>query len=358
MNLHLMAPIGFTGYGYASYNLMNALYKEHNIGLSIIGQPNPENQAQADVISSCTNTASLIPYNTPCLKIWHQFDLLTRVGSGKYFAFPFFEVDKFNQRELHHLNFVDELIVSCNWAKEILRDNNINKPIHIVPMGVDRSVFDHTKHNETNNYVFMTVGKWEKRKAHDTIIECFGKAFTQKDNVELWLATSNPFLNKEEEQQWLNLVEQSPLRSKIKVFPRMETHENLAELMSYSNCGIYISRGEGWNLELLETMAMNKPVIASNYSAHTEYCNSDNSFLVDIDEKELAIDNKWFFGASQWAKISQNQIDQTIEYMRHCYTNNIKTNESGLKTAEKLSWQNSADQIVKIMSPQITDTLV
>jgi glycosyltransferase involved in cell wall biosynthesis len=153
-------------------------------------------------------------------------------------------------------------------------------------------------------------------------------------------------------------VEQSPLRNKIKVFPRMKTHSNLAELMSYSNCGIYISRGEGWNLELLETMAMDKPVIASNYSAHTEYCNENNSFLVDMDEKELAVDNKWFFGTSQWAKIGQNQIDQTVEHMKYCYTNNVKTNEKGLETAKNLSWQNSANQIVKAMLPQVADTLV
>jgi len=358
MNLHLMAPIGFTGYGYASYNLLASLVKENNVGLSIIGQPNPENKEQAELINGATSLTNLIPYDAPCLKIWHQFDLLTRAGSGKYFAFPFFEVDKFNQRELYHLNFADEIIVSCDWAKQILKENDIKKPINIVHMGVDTTIFDHTQQNKTDNYVFMTIGKWEKRKAHDTIIECFGKAFTATDNVELWLATNNPFLNKEEEHQWLNLVEQSPLRNKIKVFPRMQTHSHLAELMSYSNCGIYISRGEGWNLELLETMAMNKPVIASNYSAHTEYCNADNSFLVDIDDKELAIDNKWFFGTSQWAKIGQNQIDQTVEHMKYCYTNNVKTNEKGLETAKKLNWQNSANQITKAMLPQVVDTLV
>lgn len=358
MNLHLMAPIGFTGYGYASYNMLSSLFEEHNVALTTIGQPNAENEEQAKLINASTNLVSMIPYDSPCLKIWHQFDLLTRVGSGRYLAFPFFEVDKFNQKEIHHLNFADEIIVSSEWATQILEDNNINKTTHIVPMGVDTTIFDHTQKNETQNYVFMTVGKWEKRKAHDTIIECFNKAFTAKDDVELWLATSNPFLNKEEENQWLNLVEQSPLRNKIKVFPRMKTHAHLAELMSYSNCGIYISRGEGWNLELLETMAMNKPVIASNFSAHTEYCNSDNSFLVDIDEKELAVDNKWFFGNSQWAKIGQSQIDQTIEHMKFCYKNNVKTNEKGLETAGKLSWKNSANKLTRIIQPVIADTLV
>jgi|TARA_B100000073_G_scaffold347886_1_gene363801 hypothetical protein len=350
MNLHLMAPVGYTGYGYASMNILQNLYEDHSVGLTTIGNPNPENQDQSNIISQCNNLTSMIPYDSPCIKIWHQFDLLNRVGSGKYLAFPFFEVDKFNQKEIYHLNFADEIIVSCEWATQVLEDNGINKTTHIVPMGVDTSVFNHEQSNETNNYVFMTVGKWEKRKAHDTIIECFNRAFEENDQVELWLVTHNPFLNKEEEAQWLNLVEKSKLRKKIRVFPRLQTHAQLSELMSYSNCGVYISRGEGWNLELLETMAMNKPVIASNFTAHTEYCNADNSFLVDIQEKELALDNKWFFGHSQWAKIGQSQIDQTVDYMRHCYKNSVKTNEKGLETAQNLSWKNTCDRLVGCMT--------
>ena len=90
MNLHLMAPVGYTGYGYASMNILSNLIKDNNVGLSIIGQPNPDNKEQAELINLAINTSSLIPYDAPCLKIWHQFDLLVRPGKGKYFAFPFF----------------------------------------------------------------------------------------------------------------------------------------------------------------------------------------------------------------------------------------------------------------------------
>lgn len=344
MNLYLSAPIGFTGYGYASLNILTHLMKNnHNVGLSLIGNPNLDSQDQVEYVKKAIDQCHKIDYESTCLKIWHQFDLINRPGNGKYYAFPFFEVDKFNDKEIYHLNFPDELIVSCQWAKNILIDNKITKPINVVPMGVDTKTFDFNISNQTNNYVFITIGKWEKRKAHDVIIECFNSAFTENDNVELWMVTHNPFLNKEEEQFWLSLVEKSKLRQKIRIFPRLPSHESVAELLSYSNCGIYISRGEGWNLELLETMAMNKPVIASNYSAHTEYCNNENSFLVEMNDLEPAIDNKFFFGTSNWGKIDQKQRDQTIEYMKHCYANNITENKPGLATAQKLSWQNTSN---------------
>lgn len=353
MNLHLMAPIGYTGYGYASLNIIKELYnKKDNIGLTPIGQPSLESNEEATLVQACINQTTFLPYDASALKIWHQFDLLTRPGSGTYYVFPFFEVDTLNQKEKYHLNFADHIIVSSSWAKQVLLNNQIIRPISVVPLGVNSQIFSAEIDNSTKtpNYTFISIGKWEKRKSHDVLIKCFNKAFQIHDNVELWLVTHNPFLSQEEESEWIKLVDQSPLKNKIRIFPRIQTHQQLAELISYANCGIYISRGEGWNLELLETMSMNKPVIATNYSAHTEYCNKDNSFLVDIEETETAIDNKWFFGTSNWAKIGQSQIDQIIDYMKYCYNNKISTNLKGTTTAKSLSWENTAQTLLGCMS--------
>lgn len=344
MNLHYMAPLGYTGYGYTALNILKNLDKEgHTIGLTPIGSPSVESEEDAVCLNKCINQVQFLKYDDPCIKIWHQFDLLAKPGIGKYYAFPFFEIDKLNDKEIYHLNFADHIIVSSQWAQNILEQNNITKPISIVPLGVDRSIFNENLYTtqKTQNYIFLTIGKWEKRKSHDIVIECFNHAFEHQDNVELWLVTHNPFLSRNEEAYWIDLVDKSKLKNRIRIFPRLQTHKQLAELISYSNCGIYISRAEGWNLELLETMSMNKPVIATNYSAHTEYCTKDNAFLVDIKKTELAIDNKWFFGTSNWANIGSTEKDQIIQYMQYCYTNNIVNNLAGVATASELSWQNT-----------------
>lgn len=348
MNLHWMSPIGFTGYGYAALNTLKALdAKLHNIGLTLIGQPHIESEIDAALINKCVNQTHLINYEDPCLKIWHQFDLITRPGRGKYYVFPFFETDILSQKDIYHLKFADHIFVASEWAKNILTNNQIDSPITVVPLGVDRSIFDSELDNSQNNanYIFASIGKWEKRKGHDTLIDSFNRAFESNDNVELWLLTHNPFLSPEEEAYWIGLVDQSKLKNKIRIFPRIQTHKQLAEIISYTNCGVYLSRAEGWNLELLETMAMNKPVIATNYSAHTEYCNQDNCLLVDISANELAIDNKWFFGTSNWASLEQSQIDQIIHYMQKCYNDRLSKNNSGLETAKRLSWENTANII-------------
>ena len=44
-------------------------------------------------------------------------------------------------------------------------------------------------------------------------------------------------------------------------------------------------------------MALNKPIITTNYSAHTEYCTADNAYLINIDGLTPAEDGKFFDGS-------------------------------------------------------------
>jgi glycosyltransferase involved in cell wall biosynthesis len=119
--------------------------------------------------------------------------------------------------------------------------------------------------------------------------------------------------------------------------------------MAKIDCGVFPSRGEGWNLEALELMACGKHVIVTDYSAHTEFCTKDNANLVTITEKELAFDNKWFHGQGNWAKIGEPQIEQTANYMKDFHVNNKRSeiNHRGIETALEFSWDNTARKILE-----------
>jgi len=119
------------------------------------------------------------------------------------------------------------------------------------------------------------------------------------------------------------------------------------KVMAKVDCGIFPSRAEGWNLELLEMISCGKNVITTNYSAHTEFCSPENSFLVNIENTESAFDGKWFNGKiGNWASISKKEIDCFVEYMRHVHSAK-PTNSNGHETGKKFSWLNSARSILK-----------
>ena len=350
MNINFSGPINSTGYGISSWNILKHLYTlEPNISYFPIGQPIAENQHDHDLIVKLFNNSQIFDYHAPFIKIWHQFDLANHIGKGQYFALSFFELDTFNNMEKRHLMVPDTILVTCEWAKNVMLNNGINTNIKIIPLGVDREIFDHTKYDKTNKsiYTFMNIGKWELRKGHDILLELFKIAFPNETDVELCVLASestNNYSSPEELQQWKSMYASD---HRVKIISGVKYHSEIAEIINYGDCGIFPSRAEGWNLELLETMSMNKPVIATSYSAHTEFCNNNNSYLVDIDNLEKAFDGKAFIGQGNWAKIDQKQKDQIIDYMRYCYKNKINTNTEGVETAKKYTWANSSKILLR-----------
>jgi glycosyltransferase involved in cell wall biosynthesis len=347
MNINFSAPINNTGYGIASFNILKALAKIQSVEISFfpIGGPTVSCKEDYDFLSRLIQNRQKCDINAAYIKIWHQFDLLEHIGRGKYYAMPFFELDTLSALEKNSLSVPDHIFVTTKWAKEILINNNCNSTIDIVPLGVDRNIFscdNYTSSKDSSKYIFLNIGKWEIRKGHDILLELFEKAFPTETDVELHILASestNSYSSADELKSWKTLYN----RPRVKLYSGVNTHTDVAQIIANSDCGLYPSRAEGWNMELLETMSMNKPVIATNYSSHTEFCNSKNSFLVDITDKEKAVDGKAFLGQGNWAKIGQAQKDQIIDYMRYCYQNRLCTNPDGINTANQYSWINSAN---------------
>tara|TARA_B100001564_G_scaffold359340_1_gene380719 strand:+ start:3081 stop:4154 length:1074 start_codon:yes stop_codon:yes gene_type:complete len=350
--INIISPINPLGYGVAGLNITKELAKEKDIALWIMGQPSVTNQEDANILKQCLQNASMPDFNAPCLKIWHQNDMSQFVGRGERVGFPFFELDEFTDIEKHHLNSLDKLFVSSSWAKNIAA-SQLSLPedkIFVVPLGVDSSIFKPSQVNNEGPTIFFNCGKWEVRKGHDLLYKIFNEAFSKEDNVELWMMTHNPFLSPEQSSEWENVYKSSSLGNKIRFINRVQTHEEVYNIMKECDCGIFPSRAEGWNLELLEMLSCGKQVIATNCSAHTEFCNKDNCLLVDTTNKEMAFDGIWFNGkVGSWAKIEDKQVSEFAELMREVHNKKQKqeltSNSQGVKTANNFSWTQSSNKI-------------
>jgi len=357
-DFNFTAPINQLGYGVAGLNILKALAESgHTVALYVLGQIDADPEKHKALITSALESAKMANFDAPSIRLWHQYDMSEFVGRGKKIGFPIFELDKFSDLELHHLSNPDEFFVCSEWAKEIMIENlyakyksdDIGNKIHVVPLGVDRSIFRENV-SQREETIFFNCGKWEVRKGHDILVKAFNKAFEHDDNVQLWMLCDNPFYPNEENFAWERLYKGSKLGDKIQTIPRQKSQEDVYNIMVQTDCGVFPSRGEGWNLELLEMMSCGKQVIATNYSAHTEFCDSENCMLVDIDEKEDAHDGKWFRGQGQWASIKDKQIDQIAEYMKEVHekkkNDNLKINQAGIDTSKNFSWQNTARKII------------
>lgn len=352
--INIISPINQLGYGVASLNIVKHTSKITDVAFWPIGQIQVTNQEDFDSIQYCVENSKKPDFNAPCIRIWHQYDMSQFVGRGNRIGFPIFELDKFNDIEKHHLSSLDKIFVCSDWAKQVILENIeiASENVCVVPLGVDSSIFkSQSTYPSRDKTIFFNCGKWEIRKGHDVLVEVFNKAFEKSDNVELWMMCENPFLSKEEDEHWKSLYLNSKLGEKIKILPRLATQNDVYNIMKNTHCGIFPSRAEGWNLELLEMLSCGKHVITTNYSAHAEFCNKDNAHLLEINKKENAYDGKWFHGQGNWAKIGQEEKNNLIDIIKSFHTKNISgeidLNTNGISTAKKYSWENTARKIIQ-----------
>ncbi len=363
MKIHITGSFSNTGYGIATKNLTKTLVgKEVDVTIFPIGQVSADTQDDINLFKELRNKQEEFDRNAISLRIFHQFDIFHHTTSRRV-GMPIFELDRFTKQERASIYSNDLILVCSKWAKSVVLEQipRINK-VAVVPLGVDSAIFNPNlapanifEKANPDTFVVLNCGKWSHNKGHDVLIEMFKRAFRRDDNVELWMMPSNPFLTDTERQNWENIYispSQNPLYRKIKLLPWVPTQSVVADIMSQANCGIFPSRGEGFNLELLEMMALGKPCIATDYSAHTEFCNKDNSYLIPITDTESAYDGKWFFNQGNWAKIGQKEINDGATLLRTLYEGVANPDvasiiKSAMEAGKRFSWENSATTLIK-----------
>ena len=351
MNLTIRAPLNTQlGYGHAGWNIVKTLYNlRHGVCLFPLGSSyhlSPEELPLLEAIH--TGSINYLDHQNPCLLIWHEFALFSQFTcKGKYVAYSFFEVNQLDPLRQQNMNYCDEILVASNWAKEVVESNGVGTPVSVVPLGVDTEVFKPRQSVKDGPYKFFTIGKIEQRKCTDILSDIFAAAFDSTDEVEFHIICDSPL--PQIKQQMPAIKEKfrnSKLGDKIFLHNNVPYDQDLVAFIQQMDCGVFLTRAEGFGLPILQSMACGKPVITTDYSAQMEFCTTENAKLVNITEFEPAIDGVWFHGLGTWAKIGNKEIGQCIEYMRDCYKNR-PANVAGVETAKKFSWENTCNLCLK-----------
>lgn len=351
MDINVTAPVNYLGYGVVGLNVVANLDRlGHRPALWPLGEveaPAEHHEALRRAIARRERYSA----RAPSLRISAQSDLAHHVGHGPHCGVPIFELTRFTAAELTHLGAQDLLFVPSAWARRVLIDNGIpGERIHLARFGVDRDIFRFSGEARPGTTVFLNVGKWEVRKGHDVLAEAFNSAFTRRDDVKLVLLTPNPFYGEAESREWVDVYRSSSLGEKIEVIEeRLPTQREVAALMARADCGVFPFRAEGWNLDLAEMMAMGKNVIATNYSAPTEYLTPANARLIEIDRLVEAVDAKWFHGQGEWADFGDAQVEQLVMHLREVHrlkrSGALRPNVAARDTMAEYTWERTAQAI-------------
>ena len=241
-----------------------------------------------------------------------------------------------------------------------MASSGISVPVVVAPLGVDRSIFHEAigarqardQAGQPGPTIFVNNGKWEWRKGHDFLLQAFCNAFTPRDNIILKLLSRSYILSNADNDSWAQAFISSAIGTRVQLVPRLATQQEVAALLAGCDCGVFPSRAEGWNLGLLECMSMGLTVIATNYSAHTEFVEAANCRIVHVDGTEpvpATGDLPW--GAGRWGKLGASQMEQMVHHLREVHRlkqeGSLPRNVAGIATAQQFTWRRTAEAVLQ-----------
>lgn len=270
-------------------------------------------------------------------------------NSGRYrIGYTMLEVDGIPEDWILQANALDEVWVPSSFNKQTFLDSGLKVPVHVMPLGVNPDFYNPKirPYRPTDRFTFLAVFEWGERKGAELLLRAYHRAFSQKDDVLLLAKVINTDggVNVQKEIKALNLPENgAPVA--IMYNQDLPTHQ-MGSLYRSADCLVAPSRGEGWGMPHIEAMACGLPVIATDWSAPTDFMHESVAYPLRVSKLIPAIAKCPYYEGFRWAEPDE---DHLVYLLRHVYENREEAAAKGQRaSAEVLSkwtWRHAAEKI-------------
>ena len=264
-----------------------------------------------------------------------------------------------------HCSKMDKVIVPSDHTKQSLEKSaSSSTPIHVVPESYFSELLKDPKElplDLETDFNFLTVGVMTgdrpetDRKNLFYLIRWFIEEFKNDKNVGLVIKTNRGRETKIDLFNTKTLMDNLLRQLGHKGTPKIHllhgnmTREEMNSLYKHPKikCLISATRGEGFGLPLLEAAVAKLPVLATGWSAHTEFLNKGKWVKFDYDLKPVdpsRIDGNIFVQGAQWAEVSETSFKKSI---RKFYKSSETPKNWAKELSKKLKETHSLSSIFK-----------
>lgn len=234
-------------------------------------------------------------------------------------AYWLWELEEFPDEWVPCISTVEEIWTPSEFVSQSIR-HKTNKPVITVPYYIE--INKNNMHSRdyfnlpTNQFLFLTMYDLKsisERKNPEAVIDAYKQAFSES-NEEVGLIIKINHIN--------NKLKLNDLQLKLNNYKNIYyitdnlTRNEVESLISVSDVLVSLHRSEGFGLPLAEAMYLGTPVIATNWSANTEFMNKECACLVDYQFKLINKDIGYYKKGNRWADAN---VKTAAEYMQKLF---------------------------------------
>jgi hypothetical protein len=405
----IMAPVATrSGYGARSRDLVKALLKLDKYEIKIFptawgGTPNnalnPNNPDHQEIAKRLMEQPQLDRQPDLFIQVTvpNEFQ---RVGKYNIGITAGIETTAVSAEWIDGVNRMDLLITSSNFAKEVFLackydqfDSNtkqkvgelaIQKPIEVLFEGVDLDVYKKVESvslpeldSIPEKFCFLFVGHWLQgdigadRKNVGMLVKTFLESFKGKakhNQPGLILKTSGATfspVDKEELLKKLKVIYESTTGQTLPNVYLLHgdlTDEEVNKLYNHPKVKAHITftRGEGYGRPLAEASLSQKPIIATNYSAHTEFLKESVLLPGTLENVHpSAVWDKVILAESQWFTVDYGYASGVMKHIVDNYKDyEVKAKKQATLIRKEWSFDNMVERLKTIIDSNVPEFAV
>jgi len=249
------------------------------------------------------------------------------VNGGDYkVGWTMMEVDKIDSRWARACNSMDEIWVPTPAQVEVFRSSGVEKPIHVVPLGIDTtrymSSFLPAVYHGDHKFRFFSLGWWQQRKRWDLLNIAFAEEFGKEKEVGLLMKTMTAQGEGEaidQIHQWVGhrLDEQVALIEGA--FPWWE----IVMMLRSAHAFVLPTGGEGWGCPPVQALACGLPVIVTDCQGPGEVLRDAGGrpfpgvYFIPCHKEPTTVQHEYYQGGNWWVA----DVADIRKAMREVYSN-------------------------------------